>query len=374
MAKKQQTSIIPNGAEHYSNRLADYVSAIIRELSQLQSAGVNPSEIFDDWLECCYHTLLMMPKHAESIAATGKMADDTPEVQKHFSRINGRYCSRHPENWAHIHRSFSYLLDSVHESMDQSDALGEVYMQFAYPNLSNGQFFTPWSVCQIMAELTIKRDGEGRVAILRHIKQTIEEAGKDNAVVLFIESALMTSMLLPADDENAALDFFLKNVVAPATSLPNWKPIAVHDPAVGSGRCLIAASRCFPEWANHLGVVQYSGQDIDHTCVMMAQINMILHGLNLHWLRTFKPIAHLVPSVREALAANENGLESMGLIKTEEVIEEGTTAVDSGQESAALAANEWRKQVAAELPQDNSENFYQLSMFGDMPKKKRGNK
>lgn len=369
MAKKQ-ASIIPEGGTHFSNHLSAYVAAIIKELEQLQSAGVNPSEIFDDWLESCYHTLLMMPAHAQAIAETGKMAVDPPEVQKHFTRINGRYCERNQSNWAHINRAFSYLLDSVHEDMDQSDVLGEVYMQFAYPNLRNGQFFTPWSVCRVMAEMTIGENGGGRDVVLRHIQQTIKEA-ESCPTVFLIEAALMTSVLLndPEDDPNHALDFFLKHVVTPTVSLPNWKPLGVHDPAVGSGRCLIAASKCFPAWANYMGLVQYFGQDIDHTCVQMAHINMILHGLNLHWLKSYQPIAHLVPSAQEAISRHqEKGLDDFEGI---EVIEAPATiapiiqtAVEVGdREGVALAAKAWRDQVAVEAA--DSQNIYQLNMFGE---------
>ena len=57
-------------------------------------------------------------------------------------------------------------------------------------------------------------------------------------------------------------------------------PIKIQDCACGSGVMLLGAASCFPRWALDWGVVQFYGQDIDQTCVMMARINMMLHGLN----------------------------------------------------------------------------------------------
>ena len=43
---------------------------------------------------------------------------------------------------------------------------------------------------------------------------------------------------------------------------------------------LLAAASTLPEWAVKLGLVRFTGQDIDQTCVRMASINCMLYGLN----------------------------------------------------------------------------------------------
>ena len=55
---------------------------------------------------------------------------------------------------------------------------------------------------------------------------------------------------------------------------------------------LLAGARQFPAWAAQAGLVQLHGMDIDQTCVTMAQVNMMLYGLNgagLHSALTATP-------------------------------------------------------------------------------------
>jgi len=54
------------------------------------------------------------------------------------------------------------------------------------------------------------------------------------------------------------------------------KGSSVNDCAAGSGRCLIAADRLDP---NNRFQNFYTAQDIDHRCVKMCVINMVLYGM-----------------------------------------------------------------------------------------------
>jgi ribosomal protein L11 methylase PrmA len=60
----------------------------------------------------------------------------------------------------------------------------------------------------------------------------------------------------------------------------HFDPITVSDCACGSGVMFLAAAENTPRWALDWGLVQFYGQDIDRTCVQMAKVNMMLHGLN----------------------------------------------------------------------------------------------
>ena len=63
-------------------------------------------------------------------------------------------------------------------------------------------------------------------------------------------------------------------------------------PTLRSGVMLLAGARQFPAWAAQAGLVQLYGMDIDQTCVTMAQVNMMLYGLNgagLHSALTATP-------------------------------------------------------------------------------------
>ncbi len=104
------------------------------------------------------------------------------------------------------------------------DALGELYMAVGYPNKDAGQFFTPYDITRLMAEIQ-----------------------------------------MPAD-RAAALEI--------ARSNPEGK-IRILDPACGSGSMLCAAW----EMAHERGyddLMEFYGQDIDPYCVVMARVNLIM--------------------------------------------------------------------------------------------------
>ena len=75
-------------------------------------------------------------------------------------------------------------------------------------------------------------------------------------------------------------DYFLQKVLPAA--LPYYDPVTVCDPALGSGRMLIAMAAECDRWAVENGLIEFFGQDIDERCVQMAKINFILHGM-VNW-------------------------------------------------------------------------------------------
>ncbi|GEM_PF-4689366 len=68
-------------------------------------------------------------------------------------------------------------------------------------------------------------------------------------------------------------------------ALPFIAPIQIHEPTVGSGVMLLAAASVVPGWANHFGIVQYHGMDVDPLCVEMACVQLKRYGLNGFGLR-----------------------------------------------------------------------------------------
>ena len=205
------------------------------------------SRIFDDWIALVDVSLAALPAHVEAAMADRTLAADTPETAALFKRIMVFYRDRA----AHVIRYFALalgtLLDVAHEhtqTNEYRDVIGDVYMRLNAAKSRAGQYFTPWNLARMIADMTIA-DGERRVMerLLHGNPLWLLLSGKDPAPVPF-------------------------------------EPVTVHDPACGSGALLLAAATRFPRWMLTRGLVQFSGVDIDATCVTMARINMRLYGLN----------------------------------------------------------------------------------------------
>jgi type I restriction-modification system DNA methylase subunit len=119
------------------------------------------------------------------------------------------------------------LYDPVIQAFEDNpwqDLLGDVYMRLSLGSKQNGQFFTPYSVCQMMAECTIDED---------LLKSQIEKHG--------------------------------------------W--ISVNDCACGAGATLVAAANWLKEMGfDYQSNALFVAQDIDSTTALMCYIQMSLLG------------------------------------------------------------------------------------------------
>lgn len=113
------------------------------------------------------------------------------------------------------------------ESNPEQDFLGEIYMSLNLGSIYNGQFFTPYHVCELMAEVTME-----------DIVQTVKEKGY----------------------------------------------ISINDPCCGAGATLIAGihsarkrlEKANINYQNHVLVI---AQDIDVTAALMCYIQLSLQGV-----------------------------------------------------------------------------------------------
>lgn len=106
----------------------------------------------------------------------------------------------------------------------QQDFLGKIFMSLNLGSASNGQFFTPYHICEFMAKMTI--DAE-------NVKQTLKDTGS----------------------------------------------FSVCDPTCGSGALLIAAVNEISavlkdEQSFNLGKIVIVGQDIDYIVAMMCYVQL----------------------------------------------------------------------------------------------------
>lgn len=121
-----------------------------------------------------------------------------------------------------ICRMFAEVVGGIDENPDQ-DFLGEMFMALDLGNDHNGQFFTPYNVCKMMAKMTYGKD----------LEEKIEQRG--------------------------------------------W--VSVNDPACGAGALLIAfANECKLQHANYQTSVLFVAQDIDYIVGCMCYIQLSLLG------------------------------------------------------------------------------------------------
>lgn len=243
-----------------------YTQQIIRVLERITASGMGQQQIFDDFLEIASDCLTRLPEHTASTRLTGKVSQDPPEMVARWDRLRSRYNSQHYFDL--FAQAFALLMKSAQD--DWNDTIGEVYMEFGHPSKWGGQFFTPFYLAEMMAKVSVSLSSPHNVPSLVH--ERIKDACKGDPLA---ESILLTSVGLKGGE--AEEWYFTKLIPLVA---PRVEHVKIHDPACGSGVMFLAAASQIPRWMLDWNFVRFYGQDIDQTCVQMAQINLMLHGLN----------------------------------------------------------------------------------------------
>ena len=73
-------------------------------------------------------------------------------VKKRYLEIIGRYSKDEQQIFPEL---AAYTVMALEENSEQ-DFLGKMYMDLELGNRSSGQFFTPYNVCELMAEMTVQ--------------------------------------------------------------------------------------------------------------------------------------------------------------------------------------------------------------------------
>lgn len=145
------------------------------------------------------------------------------EREKEYLRIIQKYDEKEQKLFPQM---FALLVMELQERPWQ-DLLGELYMMSGISNKNAGQFFTPYHVCQSMAEITMQK---------KEVTRTVHKQGY----------------------------------------------VSIYDPACGAGATLVAAceqcAKLFKK-LNYQNHVYSVAQDIDSTVAHMCYIQLSLHGV-----------------------------------------------------------------------------------------------
>lgn len=233
------------------------VGDILKQLEPLTASGVRPGDIFTDWVKLSKATLEALPGHFEA-ALQQQTYTDTPETTALFERLRKKYQGSY---WDNLCQAFALLWGSTEV---YQDVLGDIYMNWGWPNTYTAQYFTPFPVAKMMA-------------VTLGVEEQVEKRLKEAIYADPLATAAMIAGYMvekPQDRES----WMIARVIPPA--LAHYQPVTVSDPTCGSGVMFLAVADCLLSWATQMGLVQFYGQDIDPLCVLMCQTNILLYGLN----------------------------------------------------------------------------------------------
>lgn len=118
---------------------------------QGMSGKYSPYQIFSDWVTMS----------AISIQNNCTLQDDIwEERERQFKDVTHKY---NGEELAKFSRMFGMLVEDMDKEI--RDWLGEIYMECGCGNKNTGQFFTPWHISLLNAEISIPKDINGRITL-----------------------------------------------------------------------------------------------------------------------------------------------------------------------------------------------------------------
>ena len=115
---------------------------IIAEINDISGAH-SPYEVFSDWIRCC----------SLSICNTVHMIHDDVWQQRERDYIEA--IRRYPDGTEY---RFAGMLCRLGDllTVEMTDALGEIYMEAGMGSKSTGQFFTPFHLSEMVANMAIQ--------------------------------------------------------------------------------------------------------------------------------------------------------------------------------------------------------------------------
>ena len=186
----------------------DYKKEIIKEITRM-SGKYSIDSVFTDWIECCAITI----QNSCCI-----IRDELwQERENRYLKIINTYSKEEQQSFA---KMLAFLALAYEEGF--SDVLGEIYMELGRGNKYMGQFFTPYHVSKLMAEMVFLPD----------------EISED-------------------------------------------EPLTLNEPTVGAGGMVIAAADVLNQRGiNYQRCMEVTAQDIDWRAVYMAYIQLSLLGIS----------------------------------------------------------------------------------------------
>lgn len=197
----------------------DYKKRFLKGFQKLCHGSKHPYEVWQDMISL--FAISIQNSCTAPLKETEKYKDIWQEREEKYLCIIKKY----NKNEQKLFPQMLGLLVMEYERKPFQDLLGQIYMMSGISNKNNGQFFTPYGMCQIMARITMDRKSVGKI---------VHQRGY----------------------------------------------VSINDSTCGAGATLIAAvehcNRNLFKKYNYQNHVYCVGQDIDETCAMMCYVQLSL--------------------------------------------------------------------------------------------------
>ncbi len=247
------------------------VQSIIKTLAKLEVIGGyrRTYDVFTDWLNLVEATLHMLPQQMLYARLHGTLMppeEEPAEIQEGFQRVRSHYpADRWQDAFKLFHEAYEILTDAAQGAV--ADWLGAMYMATNLKSARNGQFFTPWNVSYMIAQISML---DIEAMALSNMAEAID-AWEGS------ESYRTIGMQWGPEHPNTTRWIWEKHV-DPLYLLT--RHITVGEPAAGSGVMLLAGIASVPPYLTNYQLIDYFAIDIDPICAQMTRIQLLLYGAN----------------------------------------------------------------------------------------------
>ncbi len=276
--------------EAANNHLVEAITAEIHRLAR--ASGLSPFIILKDFIKMMEPSLACRAENMRSIATTGQIITDPPEIAAIFRAARERYRAATERNNPSVYRMmqesfvqmYAWLID-LPKTPGNPDIVGQVFLHcLDYPRKWH-PFFPSWASCQQLAAQLIPDPKE---AIYEVITQAALEAAEPNRPY-------------PELQPGANWEEFYLAIA------PHITPALVGPELISSSpTMLLALVDRFSEWAVAHHLIHFDWQTAKQEPLIstMCHLNVLIYGLNGEVLKQAETLMEIIQHREQEQSTN----------------------------------------------------------------------
>jgi hypothetical protein len=147
-----------------------------RGLMKLMREAAHNRNLYDVFRDFC-----------EAAAISISNAVDIAQREAREARWEQIKAAYSPEDWALFPKMLACVVGEF-ERVDFADVLGSTFMELELANKDAGQFFTPYTLCKVMARVTVDESLKARVAEKGYVTANDPATGGGATLIAFAEA------------------------------------------------------------------------------------------------------------------------------------------------------------------------------------------